>query len=223
MALSLAPKASAAITRYVWDIAVAEGDAVTSASLSVAGGGIAVDSYEILDASVVFYVSGGTEGLLASIDASAVTREGAEFVETLYIAIRASDDQVGATVRDICAFALRPIVGIGEDANAELFAVALEHLNAMLDEWRIDGMDLGVPAPLSESDSFEVRDEFVSAVKFNLRVRVADEVGYQVPPTTMASAIRGMTLVANKLFNPGTLSFEGPCRNDRPMTGINDI
>src|SRR3990167_6326062 len=106
-----------------------------------------------------------------------------------------------ATARDICAFALRKIVGIGEDPDADQLADALERLNDMLAEWRIDGLDVGLTDDLVASDEVSLTDGYLSAVKFNLRVRVAENYNAELTATEINAAERGRMLVANTLLS----------------------
>lgn len=125
-----------------------------------------------------------------------------------------------ATARDICAFALRKIVGIGEDPDADQLADALERLNDMLAEWRIDGLDVGLTDDLVASDEVSLTDGYLSAVKFNLRVRVAENYNAELTATEINAAERGRMLVANTLLSFDDQTFEGPNIWATPLTGF---
>lgn len=210
MALTLSAKPSGSVYRYTWVVPVAVGDSVASATLTVSSGTAVIDSYSVDDNDVIAFISGGTNGATTTITASAVTDDGETITETIYLPVRDSAPAAANTANDICAFALRKIAGIGEDADAAELVVALELLNDMIAEWRMDGMDLGTPAPLAADDSLTMPDEFLSAVKYNLTVLVAEELGRELSPTVVNKAERGKMLVSNRLFAFADLGFEGP-------------
>jgi len=89
-------------------------------------------------------------------------------------------------------YALRPIVGIGETAEDNEKADALEWLNGMIAFWRDQGADIGVSLPIILTDTLYVPDAYILAVKNNLRVLVAEQYGRQVAPTTANMAARGL-------------------------------
>lgn len=218
MAITLTAKPSGAVYRYTWTVPLIDGDTIASATLSASG--VTIDSYEIDGSDVIFFASGGTT--LGTISASVVTGDGETISETLYVPIRASANGLGNTARDVCLYALRPIAGNTEEPTAEELADALEQLNDMLMEWRIDGLDLGLGV-LTESANLSVQDEYVLAVKSNLRVRVVQGYGAQPRPVDVALAERGRVLVANRLISFNDLTFPAAFRMDTPMTGIDDL
>lgn len=221
MALTLSAKAAGEVVRYSWFPPLVDGDTIASYTLVETDCVIDSDSNET--DSVAMFVSGGTAGTTGTIVATALTSDGETLTETLYLPIRASTNAAANTVGDVIAFALRPIVGMGESADAAESDQALEALNDMVAEWRIDGLDIGVAAPLTTDIELSVSDSFLSALKFNLRVRVADEYGYQLPAATIETAQRSKMLAANALFTPADLTFETALQQPRVITGIDDL
>lgn len=223
MALYLSAKAPGALYRYSWVVPVAAGDSVSAASATVSTGTVTITDSEVIDNSLALALSGGAAGEVAKIAASATTADGETIVETIYLPIRSADNLLGNTVYDVCAFALRKIAGIGETADADELSVAVEYLNDMLAEWRIDGLDVGVAKLLASTDDFTVRDEFIAPIKNNLTVRLAEEFDRPLTPVLVANAERGRRLIENALISFAAQSFEGPCLPSRPLTGIDAL
>lgn len=212
MATTLAAKPASAVYRYTWLVPVVEGDGVASVTLTASGATVA--SYEIDGSEVTFFVSGGTNGATASIAASAVTDDGETLIDTFYIPIRDTALAFTYTARDLCSYALRKIFGNAEEADADALADALERLNGMLAEWRIDGMDVGVPLPVVEATVFKVRDEFIRPIRANLLVEVASHYGRDLTALEIREAERGKILLGNTLISLTDLSF------DRTLRGV---
>lgn len=223
MAIYLSAKAPGAIYRYTWAVPVADGDSVSTATVTVSTGTASLDTYEVDGNGVVLVLSGGAAGEVAKIAASATTADGETIVDTIYLPVRSADNLLANTVYDVCAFALRKITGIGETADADELDLAVELLNDMLAEWRIDGLDVGIAKLLASTDDFTVRDEFIAPIKNNLTVRLAEEFDRPLTPVLVANAERGRRLIENALISFAAQSFEGPCLPSRPMTGINDL
>lgn len=215
MAETWEPKGPSETVERRWLAPVEWSDAISS--VSAVGTGVTVVGAEFEDRIAVITISGGTGGNIASVVVTVVTTDGETFVETFLLGIRADVPALGNTARDICAFALRKITGTGEDPDADQLTQSLEVLNDMLAEWRIDGLDVGIPAPLLASDTVAVRDEFVSAIKFNLRVRVSEHYNAELTQVEVNAADRGRQLVANALLSFRPLSFEGPCIPNSPL------
>ena len=217
MAVFWQAKAPASVEERVWKIAD-----VSSASFTVSTG-TATLSHEIEGDGVTVTVTGGAAGVVQVIAASAVLGSGETISETIYIPIRDAAILLGNTVYDVCAFALRKIAGIGETADADELSVAVEYLNDMLAEWRIDGLDVGIAKLLASTDDFTVRDEFIAPIKNNLTVRLAEEFDRPLTPVLVANAERGRRLIENALISFAAQSFEGPCLPSRPLTGIDAL
>lgn len=217
MAVFWQAKAPASVEERVWKI-----EDVTSASFTVSTG-TATLSYEITGDGVTVTVTGGAAGVVQVIAATAILSTGETISETIYLPVRSAENLLGNSVYDVCAFALRKITGVGETADADELDLAVEVLNDMLAEWRIDGLDIGIAAKLTSADDFEVRDEFVSGVKYNLAVRLAEEFDRPLTQTLALSAERGRRLIENALLSFSALSFEGPCLPHRAITGINNL
>jgi len=192
MALNWTAKAPDDVYRYTWTPALAEGDSVSSYSVDVDGATIVADSLE--DNAVVLFVSGGTAGSTATFTLEAVSADGETLTETIYLPIVASV-ATGPTARDVCNFALRKVVGLGEEPDADQEDDALERLNDMLRAWKATGADTGATFPLEAGTVLAVRDEFLSAIKHNMVLQVADIYGAEVSPLTVEAARRGLQLV----------------------------
>lgn len=222
MAITLAAKPAGATYRYTWDAPVSAGDSVTAVTVVVTSGTVTI-AYVMDGDAVIITASGGAAGETALLAASATTANGEALAEAFYLPIRSGENDAGNTAHDICAFALRKISGLGEDPEAEQLTDALEVLNDMLAEWRMDGMDVGVPGVLISGDVLTVADEFLAPIKYNLLVRVAENYDRPITPIVMAAAERGKQLVANRLLALSSLSFEGPNLPIRTMRGLDDL
>lgn len=217
MALTWTSKPAGAVYRLTWTIPIVEGDSVSTALLTVTDGDAAIDSYEVSGNDVIAFVSGGTAGTVTTIAASAVTDEGETLSDTIYLPIRDSASTAGNTAADVVTFALRPVAGMGNDSEAEEAEDALEVLNGMLNLWRIDGLDVGVPGQLALTDALLVQDEHLTALKYNLRVLVIVQYGGQPSPFDLQMAERSKMLVANSLFGFSDLAFESGLLQSRPL------
>ncbi len=201
-------KAATAVAERTWLVPVPDGDSLASVATSATG--VTVDSDEAEDNTAVIILSAGVAGTPGSITITATTTDGLVFVETFSIAIRDTAPTAGDTVQDVCTFAMRKIAGMGESAEADEMEVALELLNDMLAEWRIDGLDIGTSGVLALSDVLTIPDEYLSAVKYSLTVLIAEEFDRELSQTVVSKAERGKVLLANRLIAFDGLSFEGP-------------
>ncbi len=210
MAITLSAKGPNDVIRYSWEPPLASGDTLESYTLAATGCTIDADSLE--DNAAAFFVSGGTAGVTASIAATALSGEGEEFEELIYLPIYGPAATIGDTARDYVDFALRKIAGLGEEADADELADGIEQLNGMLTLWRIDGLDVGASLPLMASSVLKIRDEFSMAVKYNLRVLLHSTYGAEaVGALTQADinmAADGKRLVAQSLLSLDDLEFE---------------
>ncbi len=217
MALHWTPKAAGDVREYRWTLP----DSITSLVATVSSGTATIVA-EIDGTDAVYTVTGGAAGVVQQFALSAVLAD-ETITETAYLPIRATTDALGNTAHDVCAFALSKIFGIGEEPDADSAVKALEILNDMLAEWRMDGMDIGAPAVLALTDTLAIRDEFLAPLKYNLTVRVAEDYGREISAIVASNAERGKMLIANRLLAFSPLSFEGPNLPHQPMAGINDL
>jgi hypothetical protein len=193
MAVTFAPKPDQAIFLYSWVPALAEGDSIASYVLTPAG--VTVESDSNLGDQVQMYLSGGTAGVVAQIAASVETGYGESLKETIYVPVYGPDNTQAASAEDIVKFALRPVVGLtGTPTDAEK-ADALEWLNDMGASWKRQGADIGLAFPLALDSTIFTQDDFLMALKTNLRVLVAEQYGRQVAPSTAIMAARGLQLI----------------------------
>jgi hypothetical protein len=191
-------KAAGEIVQRDWVIPIAEGDSVQSFTASAAGA--TIDASERSGETVTLTISAGTNGGTATFTLDATTVKGLEIDETAYLPIRATPNAFSYTVRDVCAFALRPIVGLGASATAAELDDAEEHLSDMLAMWAESGADLGVKLPAEANDILYIDDSHAIALKNNLRVHIAELYGAPISPLTVQVANRGLQRIKNSLL-----------------------
>jgi len=200
MAQSWAAKAPTEVVERRWAVPVGDGDGLSSFARSASG--VAIDSYSTEGDDAVLVLSAGTDGTTASITLTATTSRGKTLVETFYLPIQVSTVAIGNTVRDVCDFALRKIVGNGVDPDDTELTDARERLTDMLAAWKAQGADVGVPLPLANGDTLDCPDEFVSAIKNNLILELADLYdGYVPSPRVVSNAMRGLQMVKSTLLS----------------------
>lgn len=192
MALTWTAKAPGAVYRYSWTPALADGDGLASYTVSVSGA--TIDSQALDGDAVVLFVSGGTAATTAIFTFTAVSDQGEEFSEKVYLPIVAPD-ATGMTVRDVCEFALRKVYGKDETPEASALSDAMERLDDMLRAWGWTGADVGASFPLAEASVLYVRPEFQQAIKANLILEIADLYDLPISIKTAQNALRGMQLI----------------------------
>lgn len=197
MALTWEAKAPEAAIRYSWPVPVADGDTLDSFTSAVSGATIDDEASDGND--VVLYVSGGTAGSTAIFTLLAHTANGEDIPETIYLPILPSNDAVafGNTAQEIIDFALRPIVGLSGTPTTAERNDGLEWLNGMLARWKSEGADVGAVTPLALATVVYCPDEWLQAIKLNLRVVLAEQYGRQVAPATAIMAARGLQKIKN--------------------------
>lgn len=186
MAFQLAPKAPTSIVERRWTVS----DAV---SVATAANGVTVNSATVDGDEVVFVLSGGTAATAGRITATVTTNTGT-IVETLVIPINVST-AVGQTARDVCLFALRKVYGNGNVPVADALSDAMERLNDMIAEWDANGAVTGASYPLLEATVLHVPNAFLTGIKHNLAVRVADLYGRQIDSMVALQAIEGLRII----------------------------
>jgi uncharacterized protein (DUF697 family) len=192
MALTWTAKAPGDVYRYTWTPPLAEGDSLASYTIAVSGA--VIDSDERQGDDVIAYVSGGAAGASATFTLTGVSAQGEEFYETIYLPITAST-AAGQTVRDVCRFALRKVIGNGDEPDADQLADAVERMDDMLRMWKATGGDCGVPFPLAADTVLKIDDWRISAIKHNMVLEVADLYGFQPNQRTIANAVQGLNQV----------------------------
>lgn len=193
MAAFLAAKGPTEVVERRWSVPVDADDGAESVSLSASG--VTVDANELQGDELVLTLSAGVAAATGSIVATVTTSQGRTLVETLYIPIVASAAQIANTARSYCSFAMRKIVGMGNDPEATELDDALERLNAMLAKWREGGADIGAAFPITASTVIYCPDWAVDALRFNLRVACHDAFGAEITGYDMEQARRGLQLV----------------------------
>ncbi len=198
MAQIWAAKAPADVVERRWSPPLAADDSISS--VSATGTGVTVDSDDFEGNEAVVILSAGSADTEASVTVTVNTSAGNTHVETFLIAIRATTEGFGNTVRDIANFALRKIAGMGDTADSIELDDAVELFNGMIATWRIDGMDVGIAGELTASDTVDVPDEFILPIKFCLRKLCHSTYEAQLTATDELMAAQGERLIANTLF-----------------------
>lgn len=211
-------KAPSEVVERRWKVPLPDDDSISAVVAVATGVTVNSDDYEGAEAVVV--LSAGTAGTEATVTVTVTTVDGLTLVETFYIAIRASTAALGYTAQDLCGFALEKIAGIGVTPDASESATALKRLNDMLALWRIDGLDVGVAAVLVLSDTVDIPDEYVAAIKWNLRLLCHEHFGVPLGDFDMMMAERAKTLVANRLLSLGDLTFDRTITRQNTVNGV---
>lgn len=167
-----------------------DGAALVAASAS----GVTLSDYELQGNEVVMTIAAGTAATTGAITVTVTTSQGRVLVETLYIPV-AAPGSTAATARNIAAFALRKITGIGEAPDAAQEADALERLSDMLEAWRMGGADVGVTRPLDANSVIYCPEGFIGPIKANLLVHVANLYDTPLTPLDVAHARSGLALI----------------------------
>lgn len=197
MAITLAPKAPTGTARYTWKPDLDAGDYLASASVAVTSGTLTLGRSGVDNGEVFFFVSGGVADETPVVIVTATTTAGAVIVETFSVPIRTTEAKLGVSVAEVLSYALRPVVGIGNVADADETEDAREALDLMLASWAMRGADLGVRLPVDVSDVLAIPDAYVMAVKANLRVMVCEIYGKEPSRTDRLHAVQGMILVTH--------------------------
>lgn len=191
MADFLALKGPSDTVERRWPAPVGSDD--SAASVAVTASNVTASDYELQGDGVVFTLSGGTAGVTGSLIVTVTTSQGRVLTETLYIPV-ASPNASAVTANDIVAFALRKVTG-GDDPEADQAEDARERLADMLEQWRMSGADVGAPRPLELTSVIYCPEGFISAIKNNLAVQVADRYGVELSPVTVQNARAGLALI----------------------------
>lgn len=191
----LAAKGPADVVERRWTVPVNADDSPLAASLSASG--VTVDSNSFECNELVLILSAGTAAQTGTITVEITTSRGETLTETLYIPI-CSPASTATTVRDIVNFALRKVTGLGEDAGAEQAEDARERLQDMLEMWRNTGADIGAPRPLTLSTVIYCPESYLSAVKNNLILQIADIYNLEVTPMVVRNASAGLAHIKQR-------------------------
>lgn len=193
MAQHWASKTPSEVVERYWNPTLADGDSVDSFTALVTGA--TLDSSELTEDGVRLVISAGTLDATATAELTVTTSRGLVLAETFYLPIRSSDNAFAQTVGDVVAYALRPVVGVGETATASEQDDAIEVLGDMMAEWAASGAQVGMRLPPVASDVIYSLDSHISAIKSNLRVRVCDFYGVPVTASDARAAQRGIQRV----------------------------
>jgi hypothetical protein len=201
MAQNWPAKAPTEIVERRWSVPVDPDDGLSS--FARVASGVTIDSYRTEGDDAVLTLSAGVVGTPASVVLTATTSRGRVLVETFYLPIQASAVALGYTVRDVCGFALRKVVGNGNDAESIELDDAVERLSDMLAFWKDQGADVGVPLPIAAGDTLYVPDAFATAIKANLIIELADLYEFAPSPRVITNAQRGLQQVKSALLSKG--------------------
>lgn len=218
MARSWEAKAPGETVSRSWRPELAIGDCIATSSASATGAtvvGTCADSEEVF-----VTLSAGAAGTPATVDVTVTTRGGLTLTEAFILPILSEAQAFSYTARDVVYFALRKIVGNGNDPDSTEADDALERLNDMLATWRLEGCDVGL-GKLALGDVLKVPDEFVSAIKFNLRVSCHDHYDAAITPYDAQMADMGKRLVKTAVFTPTALAM--PRTLARPINDVADL
>lgn len=195
MATTLAAKAPTEVVERRWPAPVDSDDSAESVAVSATG----VTATATLEGDeVVLAVSGGTAAETGMITVTVTTSQGRTLIETIYVPVIASPAQIADTARTYAEFALRKIVGIGNDPEASELADALQRLEGIICEWRAGGADIGATMPLEAATVVYCPDWAVNALRYNLLVACAPIYGEEPTSIDYSAARRGLQLVKHK-------------------------
>jgi hypothetical protein len=214
MAQTWTAKAAADVVERRWTVPLPECDALSSVSTSASG--VTVDGTDTDGSDAVLTLSAGTAGTTGSVTVTVLTTEGLSLSETFLIPIRVTTAQLGNTARDICYFALRKIVGNGNDPTADELSDALERLNDMCALWAFRGVDIGLSEPLAAGDTLSVPDGFLSALKYNLRIGCHSHYGQEIDAFDSMMADQSYRALENALVQLGDVSMPRNLRRRLP-------
>lgn len=198
MAQVWAAKAPTEIVERSWEVPTGESDSVDSFVTSASG--VAIDAEESNGGTVVLTLSAGSVGATATVDITVTTKNGLVIVERFYLPIRTATNALADTARNVCDFALRKVAGVGETADSDELADAIECLTDMLAEWAAEGADLQAKLPVDAEDTFFAPDWSIGAIKACLRAKMHDFYGVPLSFDDMKSAQRGLQRVKARLL-----------------------
>lgn len=205
------PKTPGETRRYRWNPSLEEYETIATASGATDSGTVTLTvTNEVEDGKegVTVLVAGGAAGETARISIDVTTSEGQAISGVFFVPVRAESPVLGNTARDVCNFALRKVVGNDATATASELDDALERLNAMLMLWRIDGLDVGIAKELAATDTLDIPDPYITAIKWCLREDV--HAYYDVPMNAHDArmAFTAKRALVNDLLDLEELSFE---------------
>jgi len=198
MALHWLPKAPSDVREYTW--IPKAGESVSSKTLTVATGSATITS-AIEGEGVVVTVTGGASDVTQVIAASAVLGNGETITETIYLPVRTTPNDQAYTGQDFASFALRKVIGNGNDPTGAELDDALERLSHMLAAWAGQGANLGVVLPVLGPTVFYVSDAFASAIKSNLILELAGLYDAEPSPRDIVNAQRGLQQIKSALLS----------------------
>lgn len=218
MAQSWEAKAPGETVFRSWQPKLAIGDGIATSSATATGA--TVDGASA-DADEVFVtLSGGTAGTPATVDVTITTNNGLTLTEAFILPIMSEAQAFSYTARDVVYFALRKIVGNGNDPESAEADDALERLNDMLAMWRLEGCDVGL-GKLALGTTLTLPDEFISALKFNLRVSCHDHYDAPITAFDASMAQDSKRAVVNSLFDNTQLEMSRTLA--RPINDVADL
>lgn len=114
-----------------------------------------------------------------------------------------------ATARDYIGRAMRllGVIAAGEDAEASEAANGLQSLNAMLNAWALDGLDIGTAAYVL-NDEVYIPKGYEKGVAHSLAVEMAPEYGMVAPQMVLMQAARMEALIRALQFDSDELTID---------------
>ncbi|MGL5737087.1 MAG: hypothetical protein ACRCYS_19670 [Beijerinckiaceae bacterium] len=194
MALYWPSKAPGDVREYTWTPDADEH--ISSAVITVATGTATIDVVSN-GTTITVTVTGGAVNVVQILAATVTFGNGEVLTEEIHIPVDEAGNRSGNTVRDVCLFALRKIVGNGDDPTADELSDAIERLQDFIASLEDQGANLGVPLPLAEGDVLFVRDSFLQGIKANLLIQVFEHYGEPVTALQYSMASRGLALIKN--------------------------
>lgn len=197
MAQHWTAKAPTEVVERRWCAPLVAGDGISTVSTSASG--VTVDSTDrALDEAIVT-LSAGVAGTPGVVTVTVTTNRGHTFVETFIIPVYATTVQA-VTVRDVCDFALRKIVGIGADAEAAELSDAVELLQGVFARFRLG------PIPATANSELNVPDDLVQPIKFYLRKLAHSTYEAPLTATDAEMADWGERYLTNAVFTQSDLA-----------------
>lgn len=191
-------KTPAEVVERRWSVPLAEGDGISGVSTSATDVTVDSDDHELSEAVVV--LSGGSAGTVGAVTVTVTTIAGHTHVETFYVPIYAPTAQA-VTARDVCSFALRKIVGVGNDAEASELDDALDLLQGIFARFGIG------PIPVAAGDAISVADDIVLPLKCYLRKLAHSTYEAPLNPTDAEMADWGERYLQNAVFQARDLAM----------------
>jgi hypothetical protein len=185
--------------RLTWNPPLKKGDSLVFFQIFHVTGTANVYDYGWDDNSAWFTIRQGTDRETAQFSAYGITANGEIIDENVFVPISALTN-IGTTGEDIASFVLRKVVGLGQTPDVNMADDVLERVTDMLAYWASQGLDIGVPLPVTNSTVFGIDDAFVMAIKANAVLACVDLYGGEISPFVVEQAKRGLQLIKSRMW-----------------------